>query len=654
MREEFEKLVFAGKIKPQQVDKLVELTEGSYCMHKSWGFGRITAVDTVLSKFNIDFVEKPGHALDLGFAAQTLDPISADHILARKMADLESVQKMAAVSHLDLIKLVIKSYGGKATAETIQKALVPDVISSDWKKWWDTCKREMKKSGHFRVPSKKSEPITYTEEEVSLQDRQLSDFHAAKGLKAKTTCAADALKIIDELGDAKSVANTVADVLNPEIEKYRRNQPWLSLDGIFVRDELREVAGVEIPEGEIKESDLWAQDITLPGIIEKLPAAKHKRTLKSFKECHPDAWAETVVQLANAATPKLCGECVSLLVTNGHFGLFKETLARLISQHQASSEMLLWLAKDRSDTFADILGPEVFRAMLTAIERDLFNEKKSVKLADYILGDQELLPQLIESADLEVVQDVTRTLQMSTGFDDMDKRSLLARIVKTFPQIQSLISGDQTKEDQTIIVSWESLSRRKTEYETIITKKIPDNRKEISIARSYGDLRENSEYKFAKEQQRTLMAQKTELERDLGLARGTDFSDASSDKVGVGNKINITDLNSNEKLDFEILGAWDGDPDSGRLSYLSPLAQALSNAKVGDEVEFELNNSQRKYRIESIANVEPWKMPDPVEEEAVEPDAAAIEAAQPAAESTEPTPAPATPAPESPAPTEQA
>ena len=69
----------------------------------------------------------------------------------------------------------------------------------------------------------------------------------------------------------------------------------------------------------------------------------------------------------------------------------RETLARLISQHQASSELLLWLAKERSDTFADILTPEVFRAMVSAIERDIFNEKKSNKLRDYILADQELL-----------------------------------------------------------------------------------------------------------------------------------------------------------------------------------------------------------------------------------------------------------------------
>lgn len=618
MREEFDKLVFAGKIKPQQVDTLVTLAEGSYCMHKSWGFGRITAVDTVLSKFNIDFIEKPGHALDLGFAAETLTAISAEHILARKMANLEEVQKMAALNHLDLIVLVLKSYGGKATADTIQKVLVPDVISSDWKKWWDSCKREMKKSGHYRVPSKKSEPIIYTEEDTSVQQRLLGDFNKAKGLKLKAGVAGELVKLVEELDDAKAARDEICAELNKEIVSYQRTQPAPALEGIFIRDELLKVTDGELGEGDLVETDIWSQEVTLQGILEKLPAARHKRTLESYFQAHPDNWYDAVLRLANRATPKLCGECVALLVSNGKFGLFKEALARLVSQHQASTDLLLWLAKDRSDTFAEILGPEVFRAMITAIERDRFNEKKSGKLADYVLGDQELLPQLIESADLEVVKDLTRNLQMTNAFDDMDKRSLLARIVKSFPSIQELISGGTSAEDRTIVVSWESLVRRKEEYEDLNSNKIPDNRRDISIARSYGDLRENHEYKSAKETQRVLMRRKGELERDLGLARGTDFSEAPDGVVGVGTSIEVTNLETKEKQKFLVLGAWDGDPDKGRLSYLTPLAQAFIGKKPGEEAEYSTEHATTRYRIESAAKIEPWKMPDEPEEKPVE------------------------------------
>jgi transcription elongation GreA/GreB family factor len=289
-----------------------------------------------------------------------------------------------------------------------------------------------------------------------------------------------------------------------------------------------------------------------------------------------------------------------LLIHEGKIELLKETLARLISQHTASSELLLWLAKDRNDSFADVLGPEVFRAMLTAMERDQFNERRSNRLRDFILDDQDLLVELIGSADLEVIKDLTRALQLSPSFDDMDKRSLLARIVKSYPAIQSLISGEQSQKESHLIVSWESLERRKNEYHELVEKKIPANSKEIAVARSYGDLRENHEYKAAKEMQKLLMRRKGELELQLVRARGTDFANPRTDVVSIGTTVNATDLATNQAEHFTVLGAWDSDPDKGVVSYLSPIAQSLLNRKVGDEVEFEVHTVRHRHRIESI------------------------------------------------------
>src|SRR3954467_12917181 len=194
MREEFEKLAAAGKIEGRHIEPLVQLTNSGFCMHRSWGFGRIKTVDTVFARFTIDFPNKAGHNMDLAFAAESLKPIPKEHILARKAADLESLRQMAATSHLELVKLVLNSYGGKATVEQIQHALVPDVIRDDWKKWWEAAKRELKKDGHFQVPLKKTEPIIYQVQEVSLQQRLLEEFREAKGLKARIVVASELLK----------------------------------------------------------------------------------------------------------------------------------------------------------------------------------------------------------------------------------------------------------------------------------------------------------------------------------------------------------------------------------------------------------------------------------------------------------------------------
>jgi transcription elongation factor GreA len=217
--------------------------------------------------------------------------------------------------------------------------------------------------------------------------------------------------------------------------------------------------------------------------------------------------------------------------------------------------------------------------------------------------------ELIGSADLEVIKDLTRALQLSTVFDDMDKRSLLARIVKSYPAIQSLITGEQSRQDASFVVSWSSLERRKDEYADLVQKKIPANSKEIAIARSYGDLRENHEYKAAKEMQKILMRRKSELEAQLVRARGTDFSNARTDVVSIGTRARVTDLKSGQPEQFTILGAWDSDPDKHIISYLAPVAQSLINKKVGDEVELETDSGKHRYRIDAIEQVQAASAP---------------------------------------------
>jgi transcription elongation GreA/GreB family factor len=611
MREEFEKMAAAGKLERQHIEALVQLTNTGFCMHRSWGFGRIKTVDTVFARFMIDFDNKAGHTMDLAFAAQSLKPIAKDHILARKASDLETLRQMAATQHLELVKLVLNSYGGKATVEQIQQALVPDVICDDWKKWWEAARRELKKDGHFQVPLKKTEPIIYQVKEVSLQDRLMEEFRAAKGLKARILVASELLRNAHDLTDKVAAATEVIAALNTELVSYQRTQPAVALEAIFVRDDVREATGVPPSEGELTAQSIWARDSKLGPLLEGLPASKHRRALESFKAAHPEHWHDALQAALNNVSAKLCHELAGLLIQEGKIGLLKETVARLVSQHTASSELLLWLAKDRNDSFADILGPEVFRAMLTAMERDQFNERRSNRLRDFILDDQQLLVELIGSADFEVIKDLTRALQLSPSFDDMDKRSLLARIVKSYPAVQVLISGEQTKQEATLLVSWESLERRKNEYHELVEKKIPANSKEIAVARSYGDLSENHEYKAAKEMQKLLMVRKVDLETQLVRARGTDFAAPRTDVASIGTIVQATDLATSQPEHFSILGAWDSDPEKDIISYLSPVAQSLLGHKVGDEVEVEVHGIRHHHRIDLIQPYKTASAPPP-------------------------------------------
>jgi transcription elongation GreA/GreB family factor len=450
------------------------------------------------------------------------------------------------------------------------------------------------------VPLKKTEPVVYQAKEISLQDRLMTNFRAAKGLKARVAVVGELSKSAPDLADKQAAAGEIIAGLNTDIASYQRTQPSVALEAVFARDELREIAGSPPAPDEITAAQLWAQDMKFGPVLEQIPAAKHHYALASFKAANPERWHDVLRGSLNFVSAKLCREFANLLIQEGKMDLLKETLARLVNQHTASSELLLWLGRERSDAFADILGPEVFRAMLTGMERDQFNEKRSNRLREFILDDHELIAELTASADIEVVKDLTRALQLSPVFDDMDKRSLLARLVKSHPAVQSLITGEQSKQDSSMLVSWESLERRKAEYQELVQKKIPANSREIATARGYGDLSENHEFKAAKEMQKMLMRRKDELETQLTRARGTDFANARIDIVSIGTIVEAMDLGANQPETFTILGAWDSDPDKGVISYLSPVAQSLLNNKVGDEVEFELHGAKRRHRIERI------------------------------------------------------
>jgi transcription elongation factor GreA len=152
-----------------------------------------------------------------------------------------------------------------------------------------------------------------------------------------------------------------------------------------------------------------------------------------------------------------------------------------------------------------------------------------------------------------------------------------------------------------LLVSKPSFERKREEYETIVSKKIPENSKAIATAREHGDLKENSEYKMAKQDQQVLMSQKTALEKDLGRARITDFKEASTDQVSVGTVVEIRGVANGNVTRYTVLGAWDGDPDNNIISYKTAVGAALLGKKAGETIKVKTGGTEEDYQIVSIA-----------------------------------------------------
>lgn len=611
MKEEFEKLAASGKVRSSDVEVLVEMATEGFCMHKSWGFGRIKTVDVVLGKMTVDFSDRVGHAIDLAFAPKILAPIAKEHIEARKATDMQGLRQMAALHHDQVIRVIVDSYGNLATTDKVKEVLVPDVIDvDDYKKWWETARREMKKGGNFKVPTRKTEAIEYQSEDISFQERMLNDFNAARGLKARLSVAAELSKSTGELTDKGAVAEMALGKLDEEIQAYILNQPALAIQAVMVRDDLADALEAEVGETAPREEAVWAADAKASSIVPLLPVAFQRRALESYRDSDEN-WAKVFTAMLTQVPARLVGECIDLLSEGGLKEECRSELSSLINHHAAPGELLLWLVKEKSGDFADLLTPEAFGAMLSAIERETSDEKRASKLRDFLLTDPKFFDLITSGADLEVVKDMTRAIQMSTCFEGMDKRSVLGKIIKVHPEIQAFITrGEKDKEerkagDGALIVSWDSLERKKLEFEELVQKKIPANSKEIEIAREYGDLRENAEFKAAKEQQKVLMALQAEMENEIDRARGINYAEADVSTANVGTRVSLTNTATQEHEEYALLGAWDGDPDNNLISYLTPMGQAIFGSTVGQEIEVQLGDETRRLRVETISAYAP-------------------------------------------------
>jgi len=122
------------------------------------------------------------------------------------------------------------------------------------------------------------------------------------------------------------------------------------------------------------------------------------------------------------------------------------------------------------------------------------------------------------------------------------------------------------------------------ELDDIVNNQIPENKQAIATAREHGDLKENSEYKYAKQNQVLINSRRTELESEILTAQPIDFKDVKvDDQVITGCSVEI-ELADKTTETYHVVGAWDGDPEKGLISYKTPTGQSVYGAKVGTEV----------------------------------------------------------------------
>ena len=313
------------------------------------------------------------------------------------------------------------------------------------------------------------------------------------------------------------------------------------------------------------------------------------RMYRSFPAAFPErVWVPEILNHLTRTGGRAVAEIAVVLDANGELEVLSEFLKKAVRNRTLSSDLLIWICKERGGLAKSVFSIDLGNAILDAVEDDQVQggPKRAGRLSVQLSDDKTLIHELVQDTDDESLRLFAKRLLTSSVLDELTRRSLLARVIKARPEIEAMTEeSSEAREDKSLIVSWDSLEKKKAELEELVNVKIPHNKSEIQIARDEGDLRENGGYKAARDQQAVLNRMKEQLEREVGHARGTDFAKVATKKVGIGTVVDFTYADTGVAETYSILGAWDGDTEKNIVSYLSEIAKALIGKKVGDDAD---------------------------------------------------------------------
>jgi len=120
---------------------------------------------------------------------------------------------------------------------------------------------------------------------------------------------------------------------------------------------------------------------------------------------------------------------------------------RYIRERNITCDFLFWLCKNRPEIYGQLIEPQLFMAILSVLEKDQFSEiKKGTKLYELVLADKALIAAILKDAPVPDVRDITRAILLSPVFEELDKRSLLAAIIKLYPEVQAMVVGTDSED----------------------------------------------------------------------------------------------------------------------------------------------------------------------------------------------------------------
>lgn len=575
-------------------DLLDHIEKDKFVFHiGGWGTGEIVEVSPVREQLAIEFENVPGRKhITFINAFKVLTPLPNDHFLARRFADPDKLEKEAKQDPVAIVKVLLRDLGPKTAGEIKDELCELVIPEKEWTKWWQGARAKLKKDPMVQAPENLKDVFCLRKNAVTHEERLHSALQGKTNvdeiIQSSYNIARDLPKSSKKQDTNQALKDKLLGLLADEtLTKAQELQVLILLEDFFSHP---------VPEKHIKEYVKHLKDLDATINAIEIVALK-KKALSTVREAYKD-WIPLFCSFLHTVDQGTLRDYIlkELNQKDSKQALVK-TLEDLIQKPQKDPELFNWyfakiVSQDNPEIpFADKAGQcqflESFFILLSKIESKPEFKDLTKKMYTLLLAKRyAVIRQIIEGTSLDFIKEFLLLVSKCQIFTDHDLKILRSLAEVVHPSLASGKTKKSPADDSNTVWTTEGgYLKTQERAQHIGTIEMVENAREIEAARALGDLRENSEYKFAQEKRARLQGELKMLSDLLKKARLITPDDISTTEVGVGSVVTVQDAKKHQ-TSYTILGPWDANPEKHILSFQSKLAQAMCGLKVGDTFNF--------------------------------------------------------------------
>lgn len=599
----------------KKLEKYFYLDQGDYVYHKSWGVGQVVSVDVVGEKVNINFEKKMNHSISMDIAPDILQKLNNDDLLVMIYARKDVLDKMIEEDPVSLIKLTLKYFKGKASVSQVRNRLVSGVILPEaWSKWWTNTKKLIKKDPYIKLAD--GTPAS------SFLELRMSPMTHHQEILEKLAITGDisrkieiTKKYISEMKNTETCRETLNEITSlfiKEADSLLGKNPSLAVEGFLLLEEIQDFLKGEPGKYKGNIETLIRSTESLPEFIEGINILEYrKRVLGLIKQVKPEHWQDEFMSLFFVNSGNLWEFIVKDLIAEKKQHAIEMIALKLFNQFNAYPEHYIWFCKNGMhgrypELYKNIDPALMFNRLIELSDNIYFKIQKGrdgdlktiINKIKNLLEDKgtDYAISILNDANAEGVFNV---VSRSKGMEDWFKVSIESVIQDRYPELFEE-PGPPRLDENKIYVTKEGYERKKKEFDHLMNVEFAENARDLGEAISRGDLRENAEYKAAREKQAMLVEKAERMKAELQKVVIIDPHSVHADTATPGTKVTLRHEGKTELEIYTILGPWDVDIEKGIISYLSPIGKGLLNRTAGETITIKLPEGESTYEIIKI------------------------------------------------------